>query len=155
MIKKYLKEHQGFTLIEIVLVLAIAGLLLVVVFLAVGGAQRARRDSQRKNDLARITSLIESYASNTNGCYPGSTAATGCAAAGTWAAFSISPYITGANLVDPLSGTAYTYVGAATPTPAAAMGMAYTYGTDCAGAAGRSYNLRANLEAGNICHDNK
>ena len=37
------------TLIEIVLVLAIAGLLLVIVFLAVSGAQKSRRDSQRKN----------------------------------------------------------------------------------------------------------
>ena len=49
-----MKRTNGFTLIEIVLVLAIAGLLLIVVFLAVSGAQRSRRDYQRKQDLAHI-----------------------------------------------------------------------------------------------------
>ena len=38
MLGKLLKDKKGFTLIEIVLVLAIAGLIMVIVFLAVGGA---------------------------------------------------------------------------------------------------------------------
>lgn len=66
-----LKKEKGFTLIEIVLVLAIAGLLLVIVFLAVSGAQKSRRDTQRKNDNARLLAQLESYASNNNGAYPG------------------------------------------------------------------------------------
>ncbi|HSX03076.1 MAG TPA: prepilin-type N-terminal cleavage/methylation domain-containing protein [Candidatus Saccharimonadia bacterium] len=54
----------GFTLIEIVLVLAIAALLLVVVFLAVSGAQRARRDAQRKQDAAQFAAAVVTYAGN-------------------------------------------------------------------------------------------
>lgn len=50
---KLLKKSEGFTLIEIVLVLAIAGLILVIVFLAVAGAQRARRDTGRKDAVNR------------------------------------------------------------------------------------------------------
>jgi prepilin-type N-terminal cleavage/methylation domain-containing protein len=52
------QKEKGFTLIEIVLVLAIAGLLLVIVFLAVSGAQKSRRDSQRKNDNATVTTFM-------------------------------------------------------------------------------------------------
>jgi prepilin-type N-terminal cleavage/methylation domain-containing protein len=68
-VSNLLKKEKGFTLIEIVLVLAIAGLLLVIVFLAVSGAQKSRRDSQRKNDNARLLSQIESCAGNNSGAY--------------------------------------------------------------------------------------
>ena len=64
-----LKKEKGFTLIEIVLVLAIAGLLLVIVFLAVQGAQRSRRDTQRKHDAAIALAGVESCASNHDGQY--------------------------------------------------------------------------------------
>lgn len=66
---KLLNKDKGFTLIEIVLVLAIAGLLLVIIFIAVQGANRARRDSQRKNDAARMLAAIESCVGNNNGVY--------------------------------------------------------------------------------------
>jgi prepilin-type N-terminal cleavage/methylation domain-containing protein len=62
--------RKGFTLIEVVLVLAIAGLILVIVFLAVAGAQLSRRDSQRNNDLSRIASQLEAFSGNNNGNYP-------------------------------------------------------------------------------------
>ena len=61
---------NGFTLIEIVLVLTIAGLLLVVVFLAVSGAQRSRRDMVRKTDLSLLFGAMEAYTSNHNGQPP-------------------------------------------------------------------------------------
>jgi prepilin-type N-terminal cleavage/methylation domain-containing protein len=57
-VSNLLKKEKGFTLIEIVLVLAIAGLLLVIVFLAVSGAQKSRRDTQRKNDNARLLAQV-------------------------------------------------------------------------------------------------
>ena len=147
------KEDRGFTLIEIVLVLAIAGLIMVIVFLAVSGAQRSRRDTQRKNDLSRIASLVESYASNTQGCYPGSAAAAGCGAAQTWAAFAASTYITTANLNDPSTGAAYGY-GAYSATEAQG-NVGYRYGTSCDGTAGRFYSLIMGLENGVDCVDNK
>ncbi len=144
-----LKKEKGFTLIEIVLVLAIAGLLLVIVFLAVSGAQKSRRDSQRKNDLGRIVSQIESSASNSNGLYPGMTGAPM-----SWASFSSSNYISGANLNDPTTGLGYDYV-AYTATPGVGV-VSYRVGTACDGTAiGRGYSVNMGLEQGVACRDNK
>ena len=66
---KPLLNKKGFTLIEIVLVLAIAALIMVIVFVALQGAQRSRRDTARKNDAGRLLSAIETCASNNNGSY--------------------------------------------------------------------------------------
>jgi prepilin-type N-terminal cleavage/methylation domain-containing protein len=63
-------KGRGFTLIEIVLVLAIASLLLVVVFMAVHGAGVSRRDYQRKDFLARLSTYLELWAGNHGGKYP-------------------------------------------------------------------------------------
>lgn len=63
-------NKKGFTIIEVVLVLAIAGLIFLIVFLAVPALQRARRDTQRKNDVGRFLAQLEQYASNNNGTYP-------------------------------------------------------------------------------------
>lgn len=60
----------GFTLIEIVLVLAIAGLIMLVVFLALVGAQRSRRDYQRKNDVSRMVAAITAWSANHQGQVP-------------------------------------------------------------------------------------
>lgn len=64
------RNEQGFTIIEVVLVLAIAGLIFLVVFLAVPQLQRSQRDSQRTSDLGRFMTSLETYASNNNGRYP-------------------------------------------------------------------------------------
>src|SRR5687767_15012820 len=58
------RGSRGFSLIEVVLVLAIAGLLLIVVFLAVSGAQMSRRDFQRKQDLAQLLADVQKYSAN-------------------------------------------------------------------------------------------
>ena len=70
-----IKKSKGFTLIEIVIVLAIAALILAAVFIGVQGAQAARRDSQRKSDAARMIAAGESYASNNSGDISAMTAA--------------------------------------------------------------------------------
>lgn len=98
-----LKKEKGFTLIEIVLVLAIAGMLLVIVFLAVSGAQKSRRDTQRKNDNARLLAQVEACASNHNGDYTGGTAPTCNTASNYNAGGAYAP----ANFNDPLTGTSY------------------------------------------------
>lgn len=64
------KKEKGFTIIEVVLVLAIAGLIFLVVFLALPALQRSQRDNQRRTDAARVSSLITSYQSNNNGGLP-------------------------------------------------------------------------------------
>ncbi len=57
----------GFTIIEVLIVLAIAALILLVVFLAVPALQRSQRNSARKNDAARVAASVVEYTSNNNG----------------------------------------------------------------------------------------
>lgn len=64
------KSKSGFTIIEVVLVLAIAGLIFLIVFLAVPALQRSQRDTQRKSDLGRFMSSISNYQSNNRGDVP-------------------------------------------------------------------------------------
>jgi prepilin-type N-terminal cleavage/methylation domain-containing protein len=63
-------NKKGFTIIEVVLVLAIAGLIFLMVFIALPALQRSQRNTQRKNDLSRIATAAVSYASNNNGKTP-------------------------------------------------------------------------------------
>lgn len=97
------QKQQGFTIIEVVLVLAIAGLIFLVVFLAVPALQRSQRDTARKNDLSRFMSQISSYQSNNKGTVP-------VASAAGVSAF-VAAYLTpaGDTFEDP-SGGDYTYV---------------------------------------------
>lgn len=60
----------GFTIIEVMIVLAIAGLIMAIVFLAIPGLQKTNRNTQRKNDVARISSLINDFVANNNGKLP-------------------------------------------------------------------------------------
>ena len=64
------KSKSGFTIIEVVLVLAIAGLIFLIVFLAVPALQRSQRDTQRKNDLSRFMTSVSNYQSNNRGAVP-------------------------------------------------------------------------------------
>ena len=60
-----LKNKKGFTIIEVVLVLAVAGLIFLMVFLVLPALQRAQRDAARKQAIANIASQIITYYSNT------------------------------------------------------------------------------------------
>lgn len=71
---KLKKQTQGFTIIEVVLVLAIAGLIFLMVFIALPALQRNQRDTQRKNDLAAVQSAIKRYQANNKNKSPSSTA---------------------------------------------------------------------------------
>lgn len=64
------KKAQGFTIIEVLIVLAIAGLILLVVFLAVPALQRNSRNTQRKDDVARVGSAVQEFINNNNGTLP-------------------------------------------------------------------------------------
>lgn len=61
---------QGYTLIEIVLVLALAGLIMVMVFLTVSQAQKTRRDFQRKRDLSAFVAGVAKFSTNNSGKIP-------------------------------------------------------------------------------------
>lgn len=64
------KNRSGFTIIEVVLVLAIAGLIFMMVFLALPALQRSQRDTQRQQDIARMETAIVNYQSNNRGKVP-------------------------------------------------------------------------------------
>jgi prepilin-type N-terminal cleavage/methylation domain-containing protein len=64
------KREQGFTIIEVLIVLAIAALILLIVFLAVPSLQRNARNTQRKSDAANIAAAIGNFAGNNNGALP-------------------------------------------------------------------------------------
>lgn len=61
------KREEGFTIIEVMIVLAIAGLIMLVVFLAVPALQRNSRNTGRKNDVGRIANAVSEWQSNNNG----------------------------------------------------------------------------------------
>lgn len=73
MSKRQINTKAGFTIIEVVLVLAIAGLIFMMVFLALPALQRAQRDTQRSDDIARLQSAINSYQANNRGKIPDGT----------------------------------------------------------------------------------
>lgn len=63
-------QKKGFTIIEVVLVLAIAGLIFLMVFVALPALQRSQRDTQRRDDMARFLSQLNQYQSNNKGKVP-------------------------------------------------------------------------------------
>jgi prepilin-type N-terminal cleavage/methylation domain-containing protein len=71
--KQSTNSKHGFTIIEVVLVLAIAGLIFLMVFLALPALQRGQRDTQRKDDLSRINTQINNYQSSNRGKIPDQT----------------------------------------------------------------------------------
>ena len=64
------QKKKGFTIIEVVLVLAIAGLIFLMVFIALPALQRSQRNAQRKNDLSRFMTAVEQYRANNHNQLP-------------------------------------------------------------------------------------
>ena len=61
---KKLKQKKGFTIIEVVLVLAIAGLIFLMVFVVVPQAMAGQRDGERRNAMARVQEALIQYQTN-------------------------------------------------------------------------------------------
>jgi prepilin-type N-terminal cleavage/methylation domain-containing protein len=70
MLTKQSKDQKGFTIIEVLIVLAIAGLILLIVFLAVPALQRNSRNTQRKNDVAAVLAAVSEFSNNNAGALP-------------------------------------------------------------------------------------
>lgn len=64
------KNEKGFTIIEVVLVLAIAGLIFLMVFIALPALQRSQRNTQRTQDLNRISTQVTNYMSSSRQAAP-------------------------------------------------------------------------------------
>lgn len=94
------RKEKGFTIIEVVLVLAIAGLIFLMVFLALPALQRNQRDTQRKSDLSRMQTALTSYTSSNRGALPTPNTAA------SWLTFETT-YLTlgGDTFIDPSGGS--------------------------------------------------
>lgn len=58
-------RHQGFTIIEVLIVLAIAGLVMTMVFVAVPSLQRNSRNTQRRTDVSALIASVNEYMTHT------------------------------------------------------------------------------------------
>lgn len=64
------KKTEGFTIIEVLIVLAIAGLIMLIVFLAVPALQRNSRNTTMRNDVSTYLGAVGEWSSNNNGKAP-------------------------------------------------------------------------------------
>ena len=72
--KNFKKSNsKGFTIIEVLIVLAIAGLILLVVFLAVPALQRNGRTTTKRGDVNKSLGAVGEFSANNNGKVPLST----------------------------------------------------------------------------------
>ena len=70
MLNKLNKRGAGFTIIEVLIVLTIAGLILLIVFLAVPALERNAHNTSAKNDVAGLLAAMNEYVNNNNGMMP-------------------------------------------------------------------------------------
>lgn len=161
--KQQTESNRGFTIIEVVLVLAIAGLIFLMVFIALPALQRGQRDAQRKSDLTRISVQITNYLSSTRGSVPTET---------TFGNF-VEGYLDGDNSTtagpdykDPSSGNNYNIEFGSIPSDFAIGQIRYQNRTLCDGtnpnfvrttSAPRDYSLLIKLEnqSAPFCLDTK
>ncbi len=154
------QQQKGFTIIEVVLVLAIAGLIFLMVFIALPALQKGQRDTQRRNDVSRFRAQVNQYQANNKGSVP---------AQDTTSVNSfLDKYLKDSGgWSDPTSGQPYTWVDPGTAGNNLAgltqPGMwTYATGVKCNGESvvsavgSRNYVVAMKLEvAGITCQDNQ
>lgn len=67
---KRTENNKGFTIIEVVLVLAIAGLIFLMVFIALPSLQQGQRNTARKSEASTVLSAVDTYRGNNRGNNP-------------------------------------------------------------------------------------
>lgn len=80
------KPRNGFTLVEILIVITIIAILLILAFMSVQGQMAHATDAKRKTDLYTLSKFFEDYY-NDNTAYPVQSAVDNCGG-------SMAPYIT-------------------------------------------------------------
>lgn len=73
--KSWARQKQGFTIVELLIVIVVIAILAAITIVAFSGIQQRARDSQRKSDIATITKALEVYYLD-NGKYPVSSGST-------------------------------------------------------------------------------
>lgn len=64
------RREEGFTIIEVLIVLAIFGLIMLIVFLAVPALQRNSRNTAIRNDVQNVLGGVSEYQGANNGRIP-------------------------------------------------------------------------------------
>lgn len=159
------KKQEGFTIIEVLIVLAIAGLIIVIVLIAVPQLQRNQRNSARQAIANRVVTEVNNYAGNNNGRIPAN-AADLASLRTRYLGCGGTPEVCTVDISDPRSGNpmALTIVaspGAGVPTGAEGT-LNYATRVTCngealvtSGASARNFALWTQLEGGAIyCVDN-
>lgn len=70
MLRSQKKNRSGFTIIEVLIVLAIAGLIMVAVFTAVPALQRSGNNTTRRADASKALGAVGEFVANNNGKVP-------------------------------------------------------------------------------------
>lgn len=145
-------KGKGFTIIEVVLVLAIAGLIFLMVFIALPALQRSQRDTQRRDDVSRFVSQLTSYSTNNRGALP---------TAGNIDAF-VDSYLkpSQGEFNDPSTGAAYNVTPNTGDQPVGTVQYLLTYKCDgenaVTGGGARQAAIRTQLEgSGFFCQNAK
>jgi len=119
-------DNKGFTIIEVMIVLAIAGLILLIVLLAVPALQRNARNTTIKNDASALAASFSEYLSNNNGTAPASISQTGA---------TVTVGASGTSQADAkVNGSTVVNAGKTTPNTFAAGQLWWNTGKTCAGA---------------------
>lgn len=168
---KIKRNQKGFTLIEVVLVLAIGGLIFLLAFLAFQQVSRNRRDTQRRADASRAVAELQNYYGDVN-ANPGNITANLASgnpstppALGTF----INNYLGGSNFKDP-GGRPYVWIATpsefdSTSAPMTIFGVQlwpiqYRADSKCTTTGGFEGEtgivaVRVKLETGVVCRDSK
>ncbi len=143
--------QEGFTIVEVLIVLAIAALILIIILIAVPDLQRAARNSNIFHDAQNVASAVQTYEGNNQGSLPslptknperGTTITIGATTTGTGAAAARSAAVSSAKV----QATDYVFFESATvkpvtyttpsPTTGALVGVGYIVvdiGVNCQG----------------------
>lgn len=134
------RNSEGFTIIEVMIVLAIAALILLIVLLAVPALQRNSRNTTIKNDASSVAGGINTSESDNNGSSPTNVSGTGTVNITNTANSSIK--VNGGTTVTwiPSTGTAPTVAGG---TGLATSTVAVYQGHTCSAATGGSAQTSA------------
>lgn len=137
-----MKNKKGFTLVELLVVVAIIGLLSTLAVVALGSARQKARDAKRVSDIKQIQTALELYFSDQN-TYPVVAAAVTLGDATHLTLSSTNAFAAAA------AGTTYMGLVPSNPTP---NGTAYTYtsltaaGAACTSSPCPNYSVTFTLE---------
>ena len=139
-----MKDEKGFTLVELLVVVAIIGLLSTLAIVALGSARAKARDAKRVSDMRQVSTALEMFF-NDNDSYP---------------AVAPAGIPLGTAAFDTLSedngfaadGAGTVYMGSVPEAPTPPPGQEYRYfslnadGTDCGAAPCATYKIDFTLE---------